>query len=99
MSREELPDDAGGYVVFPRRMALAALILAIAGVIGPSIAFYVQIQMQERRIMDLEKRADKAETSGDSMKSELAGMQVKLSDMQGDIRVVRQILENGARPR
>ena len=96
MTRGELPgsQDAerdGGYIVFPRRIAIGGIILMSMTLGVPAISFYVADQAQERRLIEVERRLLKAEDRAEQDRGAIAEIRV-------DVRVVRQLLE-GKPPR
>jgi len=88
--KEDLPDTPEGYIVFPRKIALAAAITSFLALAAPAASIWVSDQNQERRIADLERRAIKSEERSEKDRGDIA-------DMKADIRVIRQILEAPAR--
>ena len=88
--KEDLPDPPEGYIVFPRRMALAAVAGCIIAIAAPAASIWSSDQQQERRITDIERRMMKAEERSEKDRGDIA-------DMKADIRVIRQILEAPSR--
>jgi type II secretory pathway pseudopilin PulG len=88
--KDDLPDDPAGYLVFPRRMALLAVVGVIAAIAAPAASMWVSDQHQERRLIEVERRMQRAEDKAEKDRGDIA-------DMKADIRVIRQILEAPAR--
>jgi hypothetical protein len=88
--KEDLPDEPAGYIVFPRKIALAAAITSVVALAAPAASIWSSDQNQERRIIDIERRMIKAEERSEKDRGDIA-------DMKADIRVIRQILEAPAR--
>jgi hypothetical protein len=88
--KEDLPDSPEGFIVFPRRIALAAAITSVLALVAPAASIWNSDQNQERRIIEIERRMMKAEERSEKDRGDIA-------DMKADIRVIRQILEAPAR--
>jgi hypothetical protein len=87
MTKEDLPDAVeGGFIVFPRRMALAAVLAALALVCGPAVTLWASNERQDYRLVEFERRLIRIEERSESDRKDI-------SEMKGDIKVIRQMLE------